>query len=83
MQVPAAQTVTFQVVEGDPALLNLNLVFAVSDGTVKVSVQDGLAARVTWTPLACTDVGTTLQPETEIVGARLVPMVERVTGCAG
>lgn len=83
MQVPPAQTVTFQFVDATPALLNRNLVVDVSAGTVKVSVHDGLAANVTCTPLACIVVGTTLQPDTEMVGARFVPIVEIVTGCAG
>ena len=83
VQVPPPHVVTFHVVEATPALLNLNLVFAVSEGTVNVRVHEGFAARVTCTPSAWIDVGITLHPETDMVGARFVPIVERVTGCAG
>jgi hypothetical protein len=82
VQVPEPQTVTVQVVEGVPALLNLYLALAVSDGTVKVRVQDGSAESVICAPFAEMDVGTTLHPETEIVAEMLVPMVVIVTGCA-
>ncbi len=46
VQVPAAQTCKVQVVEGTPALLNLYLASAVSDGAVKVRVHEGSAANV-------------------------------------
>ncbi len=82
MHVPDPQAVTVQVVEGVPTLLNLYLALAVSDGTVKVKVQDGSAESVICAPFAEMDVGTTLHPETEIAAEMLVPMVAIVTGCA-
>ncbi len=82
VQVPVAQTATVQVVAGVPVLLNLYLALDVSEGTVKVKVQDGSAASVSCAPSAEIDVGVTLQLDTEVAAEMPVPMVVMVTGCA-
>ncbi len=78
--MPVKQTVIVQFSEGVPALLNLYLVFAVSVGTVRVSVHDGSAARVTCEPSATMVPGATSHPDTLIVADKFVPIVEIVTG---
>ncbi len=80
MQVPVPQTVTVQVVEGLPALLNRYLESVVSGGTVKVRAQAGSAERVTSAPFAVNEPGTTLQPETVMRASTAVLIDDTVTG---